>query len=205
MDNVSLKELALTEEHAYTTLPERPPGTRPAREKAIITIGRQIGKQSIKLGVNIVLADEYAHGSTDLVELSSAMELFRKAAGQQAAEICRSEGIVLLNKSHAAQESQTSSTSTFTKQQPASLPYVPASIRMFGDRESSYTRFCSMFLEGVRWLRVESPESENKGTVEVILHRADGFMTCARQVSRSLGLPHIATNKEFHHHSFRKL
>jgi hypothetical protein len=130
MDNISMKELAFNEEHAYATRPGNSSGTSPAREKAIITIGRQVGAQSIKLGVTIILTDEYSHGTTDLVALSSAMEMFQKAAGQQVAEICRSEGIVLLNKSHAAepaQASQTSSTTTFTTQQPVSLPYLPAS------------------------------------------------------------------------------
>jgi hypothetical protein len=158
------------------------------REKAVLTLTR--GLAGGESSLTVIVTQRYAYGTNDVIELSNAIDLFRKVGGKEIVDACNQRyGIQLVacNRHHEYEQSTSLRTSVIKRCLSAKpLAFVPASIKLNLGHEDT-TRLASAFMEGVQWLLSGNAVEESRG-LEVFNGQEECILECARIVSYDVGV-----------------
>lgn len=169
-------------------------GDKLVRLKAVLTISRHLSRVPGLFTLTVSPTEKYEYGSTDVVDLSKAIDLFQQAGGKEIVEVCNErDGILLVLQSSLSSDKHSATEISAQPRHPAYTPYVPVAVKIYGGEESP-TRFSSAFLEAARWLRSEKTKFDYTCVLEVVHDDMEYLFACARIVSRTAPLSFSVTS-----------
>jgi hypothetical protein len=151
--------------------------------KASILIGRRMG--DVREGPHIMVHffSAFRRGSDDLVDLSSAIDVFQQLGGMPVRNACNNRsGIWIIARDASGKSALGSDSISFRL--PSALPFVPKHIKVYRGGASD-AQFSASFLEGIRWTAGNPLGNGNCREVDVMEGSTEFLRGCARQVCLS--------------------